>query len=43
MESQRLLSYLFGAPGVGAPLASGVPLGCAWAKGAVRVMPVPET
>ena len=35
--------YLFGAPGVGASLATGVPLACAMVSAEVNVMPVPET
>src|SRR5579862_8100682 len=35
--------YLFGAPGVGAALATGAPTTCARVNAALSVMPVPET
>src|SRR5436190_23253208 len=35
--------YLFGAPGVGAPLAIGVPAACACVSGAARPIPLPAT
>ena len=38
----RFLEYLFGAPGVGASLATWAPLACARVSAAVRVMPLPE-
>jgi hypothetical protein len=34
---------LFGAPGVGALVATGDPMACARLNGAASVMPVPET
>src|SRR6185369_7974640 len=40
--SGRGLKYLFGAPGVGRPLAICAPPACAWVNPAVRVMPEPE-
>src|ERR1017187_5166636 len=39
----RLLSYLLGAPGVGALPATCAPLACAWVNAAMRGMPEPET